>query len=147
MPSAIVAQSTIGARPETKRGQLAAVLAICGAAATHLLSLIIFVGILGTLVLNVIPADIVTSIQTFVLPAVMGGVIVQMVASNPQPRILAIAIVVGLVVQLVLTPLIPIFALIGIAVSVVATVVLALVLPGRKKAEPVVEDPELEDMS
>lgn len=131
LPSAIVAQSTIGAKPETRRGQLAAVLAICGAAAVHLVSLIVFVGVLGTIVLQLIPADVVASIQTFILPAVMGAVVVQMIASNPQPRILAIALGVGLVVQLVLTPLIPVFALFGVAASVILTIVLALVLPTR----------------
>lgn len=146
LPSAIVAQSTIGAKPETKRGQLAAVLAIAGAAATHLLSLALLVGVLGTLLLRLIPADVVSLIQLFVLPAVMGGVIVQMIVSNPQPRILAIAIVMGLIVQLVLTPLFPIVALFGIAISVVGTILLALFLPGGKK-KPVVEDPSLEDMS
>lgn len=146
LPAAIVAQSTIEAKPETKRGQLAAVLAICGAAVTHLLSLALLVGILGTLLLRVIPADVVSLIQLFVLPAVMGGVIVQMVASNPQPRILAIAVVVGIIVQLVLTPLIPVVALFGIAISVVATILLALFLPGGKN-KPIAEDTALEDLS
>ena len=44
LPAAIVAQATIEAKPETKRGQLAAVLAICGAAAMHLTTLAILVG-------------------------------------------------------------------------------------------------------
>ena len=147
LPAAVVAQSTIGAKPETKRGQLAAVLAICGAAMTHLLSLLVFVGFLGTLLLNLIPPEIVASIQTFVLPAVMGGIIVQMIASNPQPRILIISIVVGLVVQLVLTPLFPVVALFGIAISVVATILLALFLPGRKTAQPTAEELAMEDIS
>lgn len=146
LPSAIVAQSTIAAKPETKRGQLAAVLAICGAAAVHLLSLLVFVGFLGTILLRLIPPDIMAAVQTFILPAVMGAVVVQMIASNPQPRIIAIAVGVGLVVQLVLTPLVPAVALFAIAISVIATILLALFLPGTKK-KPVVEDPSLEDMS
>ena len=114
---------------------------------THLLSLLVFVGFLGTLLLNLIPPEIVASIQTFVLPAVMGGIIVQMIASNPQPRILIISIVVGLVVQLVLTPLFPVVALFGIAISVVATILLALFLPGRKTAQPTAEELAMEDIS
>lgn len=146
LPSAIVAQSTIGAKPETKRGQLAAVLAICGAAAVHLLSLLIFVGFLGTILLRIIPPDVMAAVQTFILPAVMGAVVVQMLASNPQPRIIAIAVGVGVVVQLVLTPLVPAIALFSIAISVVMTILLALFLPGGKK-KPVVAEPELEDIS
>ena len=145
VPAAIVAQSAIGAKPETKRGQLAAVLAICGAAATHLLSLVVFVGLLGSILLRLLPPEIITQVQTFVLPAVMGAVVVQMISSNPNLRILTIAVVVGVVVQLVLTPLFPVVALFGIAISVVATVALALALPsGRKKPTPA---PASEDLS
>jgi hypothetical protein len=147
LPSAIVAQSTIGAKPETKRGQLASVLAICGAATTHLLSLLVFVGILGTLLLRAIPPSIITEIQTFVLPAVMGAVLVQMIASNPNVRILMISVAVGVVVQLILTPLFPVVALFGVAISVIATIALALVLPTRRREAPPVADPSLEDMS
>ncbi|SDJ82602.1 hypothetical protein SAMN05428985_101626 [Nocardioides sp. YR527] len=147
VPAAIVAQSTIGAKPGTKRGQLAAVLAICGAATTHLLSLAVFVGVLGNLLLNAFPPELVAQVQTFVLPAVMGAVVVQMIASNPNTRILAIAIVVGLVVQLLLTPLFPVMAYFGIAVSVVATILLALFLPGRTKADPDTADPSAADPS
>ena len=91
LPAAIVAQATIEAKPETKRGQLAAVLAICGAAAMHLTTLAILVGIFGTLIIRAIPAATITSVQTFVLPAVIGAVLVQMVVSNPKFRILTIA--------------------------------------------------------
>ncbi|MGF6821665.1 hypothetical protein M2317_000551 [Microbacterium sp. ZKA21] len=145
VPAAIVAQSAIGAKPETKRGQLAAVLAICGAAATHLVSLIVFVGLFGSMLLRLLPPEIITQVQTFVLPAVMGAVVVQMISSNPNLRILTIAVVVGVVVQLVLTPLFPVVALFGIAISVVATVVLALIIPaGRKKPQTA---PASEDLS
>lgn len=135
LPSAIVAQSTIGARPESRRGQLAAVLAICGAATAHLLSLLVFVGFLGTVLLNSIPPDLLDASKAFVLPAVMGGVVVQIVWSNPQPRILIIAVIVALVVQFALTPLVPVVALFGIAISVVATILLALFLPTPARKE------------
>lgn len=135
LPSAIVAQSTIGARPESRRGQLAAVLAICGAATAHLLSLLVFVGFLGTVLLNSIPPDLLDASKAFVLPAVMGGVVVQIVWSNPQPRILIIAVIVALVVQFALTPLVPVVALFGIAISVVATMLLALFLPTPARKE------------
>lgn len=131
LPAAITAQASIGARPETRRGQLAAVLAICGAATTHLLGLLIIVGIFGSVLVGLLPPDVTATIQTFILPAVMGAVIVQMVAGNPEPRLLAISLVVGAIVVFVLTPLIPAMSAIAIAVSVLATILLAIVLPGR----------------
>lgn len=48
LPCAIVAQGRIDAKPGTRRGDFAAVAAICGAATVHLVSLFVFVGLLGT---------------------------------------------------------------------------------------------------
>lgn len=132
IPAAIVAQSMIGAKPGTRRGQLASVLAICGAATTHLISLLVIVGLLGTVVLQFIPPEVISIVQAYIVPAIIGGAVVQMVASNPQPRIVIIAIAVGVLVVFVLTPLFPIVAYFSIALSVLATVLLALFLPGRR---------------
>lgn len=129
LPAAIVAQSAIEARPETKRGQLAAVLAICGAAMTHLTTLAIFVGVFGTLIMTAIPTKTITMIQAFVLPAVIGGVLVQMIVSNPRFRILGIAAAIALVVHLVLIPLVPAVTNWAIAICVLSTILLAVFFP------------------
>ena len=57
LPSALVAQATIGAKAGTKRGEFAALMAICGAAMVHVVSMLLFVGVLGTWLVSVIPAD------------------------------------------------------------------------------------------
>lgn len=145
LPAAIVAQSTIEAKPETRRGQLASVLAICGAALTHLTGLIIFVGILGTLLIKLIPAEIISTVEGFVLPAIMGGVIVQMVVSNLQPRVLIISLLTGAVIVFVLMPLFPVVAYFATALAVVVTVALAILTSGKKKEH--VETAEAEDIS
>lgn len=133
LPAAVGAQAAIGARPGTKRGQLASVLAICGAATTHLLGLLILVGVLGSFLVNLLPADVVATVQTYILPAVMGAVIVQMISSNRSPRLLIIAVSVAAVVVFILTPLIPGMSYVAIAVSVLATILLAIFLPGRDR--------------
>ncbi len=133
LPAAIVAQSAVDAKPETKRGQLASVLAICGAAAVHLTTLALAVGLFGTFLISVIPPELIATVQTYVLPAVMGSVMVQMIWANPQPRILVIAAVIGAIVVFVLTPLFPIVSYFAVALGVIATIVLSLTLPGRKK--------------
>src|SRR6476661_2055308 len=69
LPAALIAQTNIGAKPGTKRAELAAVLAICGAAMVHLVSLAVFVGLLGTWLISVIPADIVTVTRSYILPS------------------------------------------------------------------------------
>lgn len=137
LPAAIVAQSTIDAKPETKRGQLAAVLAICGAAATHLTTLAIFVGLFGTLILKAIPAPIIQLIQAFVLPAVIGSVLIQLIVSNPRFRIMGIATVIALIVNLGLVPLVPALGAFAVAICVLATILLAVFLPsGKSDAAP-----------
>jgi hypothetical protein len=139
LPAAIVAQSAVNAKPETKRGQLASVLAICGAAAVHLTTLAVAVGLFGTLLISIIPPELINTVQTYVLPAVLGSVLVQMVWANPQPRILIIAAVVGAIVVFVLTPLFPAVSYFAVALGVIATITLSLTLPGRAKTseEPV----------
>ena len=55
LPSAIVAQDTIGAKPGTRKGEYAATMAICGAAIIHVASMVMFVGILGTWLVTLVP--------------------------------------------------------------------------------------------
>ena len=132
LPAAMIAQSTIGVKPGTRKGELASVAAICGAAAVHLSSLFIFVGLLGTWLVSVIPADVVQTVQLYILPTVMGAVVVQAIVSQKAPRSAVIALVVSLIVVFVLVPTIPGMNLFGTALAVIATAVLAWVLRDRK---------------
>ena len=132
LPAAMIAQSTIGVKPGTRKGELSSVAAICGAAAVHLTSLFIFVGLLGTWLVSVIPLDVVQTVQLYILPTVMGAVVVQAIVSQKAPRSAVIALVVSLVVVFVLVPLIPGRNLFGTALAVIATAALAWVLRDRK---------------
>ncbi|MGF9663646.1 hypothetical protein AAIH25_17450 [Arthrobacter crystallopoietes] len=125
LPSALVAQTNIGAKPGTKRGDLAAVMAICGAAAVHLTSLLVFVGLLGTWLISVIPEDLIAVARLYVLPAVMGAVIVQAIVSMKQLRPTLTAFGVVLVVQFVLLPLVPGLTMMSTALSVIGTIFIA----------------------
>ena len=87
LPAAMIAQSTIGVKAGTRKGELATIAAICGAATVHLLSLFIFVGLLGTWLVSVIPVDIVHTVQLYILPTVMGAVVVQAIVSQKAPRV------------------------------------------------------------
>ena len=132
LPAAMIAQSTIGVKPGTRKGELSAVAAICGAAAVHLTSLFIFVGLLGTWLVSVIPLDIVETVQFYILPTVMGAVVVQAIVSQKAPRSAVIALVVSLVVVFVLVPLISWMPLFATAIAVISTALLAWVLRDRK---------------
>ena len=132
LPSALVAQTNVGARPGTRRGDLAAVMAICGAAAVHLLSLLLFVGILGTWLISIVPADIIAVARVYVLPAVMGAVIIQAIVSMKQARPTVIAVAVVLVIQFLLLPLVPSLAMVSTAMAVISTILIAWFARSRK---------------
>ena len=125
LPAAIVAQDTVNARPGTRRGDLAAVMAICGAAVVHLTSLLVFVGLLGTWLISILPAELIEVSRLYILPAVMGAVLVQCVATMRQPRPTVIAVTAALLIQFLLIPLLPAMAMYATALCVAVTMVLS----------------------
>lgn len=135
LPSAIVGQAAIDAKPGTRRAELAAVMAIGGAATVHIFSLLIFVGILGTWLVSVLPDSVTEVARLYIFPAIIGAVIVQLAAYVKQPRIIVIALAVGAVVQLLLVPnLGTTFRNFATAIVVLVTMVLAWVLRDRNAA-------------
>jgi hypothetical protein len=131
LPSAIVAQAAIDAKPGSKRAELAAVMAICGAAVVHILSLLVFVGILGTWLISVVPESIIDVAQLYIFPAIIGAVVVQLAAYVKQPRITVIAIAVAVAVQLLVVPRLSAVENFATAVVVLLTMVLAWYLRDR----------------
>ncbi|WP_219414509.1 hypothetical protein [Pseudonocardia nigra] len=131
LPSAIVAQVAIDAKPGTRRAELAAVMAICGAVVVHVVSLLVLVGLLGTWLVSVLPESIVEVARLYIFPAIIGAVVVQLAAFVKQPRITVIAVVVAAVMQLLLVPVLPALALFATALVVLVTMVLAWVLRDR----------------
>ena len=131
LPAVIVAQSSVGARSGTRRGDLTAVMAICGAATVHLTSLLVCVGLLGTWLISVLPTELIEVSRVYILPAVMGAVLVQCVVTLRQVRPTVIAVATALVIQFALVPLVPGLAMFTTALCVVATMVLAWFLRDR----------------
>ncbi|NQD87077.1 hypothetical protein HP499_04530 [Paenarthrobacter sp. CM16] len=125
LPAALIAQTNIGAKPGSKRAELAAVVAICGAAAVHLMSLAIFVGLLGTWLISVIPPSVLLVTRLYVLPAVLGAVLVQAIVSMKQPRTTVFALLVSAVVVFIVLPLVPSLAMVSTAIAVLGTILLA----------------------
>ena len=136
LPAALIAQTNIGAKPGTKRAELAAVLAICGAAMVHLVSLAVFVGLLGTWLISVIPADIVTVTRSYILPSVLGAVLVQAIVSMKQPRATVVALLVAAGITFVVVPAMPSLALSSTAIVVIVTAVLAWFLRNKNDQSP-----------
>ncbi|GAA1754455.1 hypothetical protein [Kocuria aegyptia] len=146
LPSALIAQSAIGAKPGTRKGELAAVMAIGGAAMVHLISLLILVGFLGTWLVSVVPPEVIAVVRTYILPSVLGAVLVQAIVSTRNLRVTIIAGVIAAAVVFLLVPTMPALAFFGTAIAVILTAVLAWFLRDRSaQVDPVestLKDPE-----
>ncbi|MFJ6280288.1 hypothetical protein [Arthrobacter subterraneus] len=133
LPSALVAQATIGAKTGTKRGEFSALMAICGAAMVHVISMLVFVGLLGTWLVSIVPVDVVDVARLYIFPSIIGAVIVQLVVSLKQPRVTVIAVVVAALVLFVLVPAVPALAKPATGIVVLLTASLAWFLRPRTK--------------
>ena len=133
LPAAIVAQSSIDAKPGTRRGNIAAVMAICGAATVHLLSLLIFVGVLGTWLISMIPPDLIEVARLYILPSLMGAVLVQCIVSMKQLRPTIVALALALIVQFGVILVAPAVAPYATAIVVISSIVISWLVRDRKK--------------
>lgn len=133
LPAAIVAQAKLSEKPGSRRAELIAGSAIIGAVAVHVVSLIVLVGGLGTWLVSILPAPVITVAQTYILPAIFGAVLLQIVLSMKAVRTTVIAAVVGALVVFVLVPLVPAVAYFSTAIAVVVTILLAWFLRDRSQ--------------
>ena len=140
LPAAIVAQSSIDAKPGTRRGDLAAVMAICGAATVHLTSLLVFVGSFGSWMISVIPTEMIEVARIYILPSLMGAVLVQAIVAMKQPRPTLIAILLSLIMYFAVIPLVPSLALFATALVVVSSIIFSWIFRNRRTVHASPED-------
>lgn len=131
LPAALMAQTSVEAKAGTRRGELAALMAISGAVVIHLTSLLIFVGILGTWLVGLIPPDALEVIQAYIVPSVLGGVLIQAIVSQKAPRTTVVAFVLAVVMTFVLIPLFPALGFYGTFIVVFATAGIAWLVRPR----------------
>ena len=132
LPAAIVAQSSIGARAGSRRGDLAAVMAIGGAATVHLLSLLIFVGVLGTWLVSLVPAEVIEVARLYIMPSLMGAVLVQAIVSMRNIRATVVALGLAVVIQLLIVPAFPGLGMFATAIVVITSIIINWVIRDRR---------------
>jgi len=125
LPAAIIAQTDLGEKPGTRRAELIAGAAIIGAAMVHIVTLIIFVGLLGTWLLALLPESMITVARLYILAAVFGAVTIQTVVSMKNLRTTLIAAVVAAAVVFGLVKVAPALTNFTTAISVVLVIVIA----------------------
>ena len=99
-------------------------MAICGAAIIHVASMVLFVGILGTWLVTLVPEPVTLVAKLYILPAILGGVTVQLIASLKQLKSTLIAIGMAALVILVLVQLVPVLAPGDVAIVVFLTILI-----------------------
>lgn len=122
LPAAVVAQANLGERPGTRRAELIAGSAIVGAVLIHITTLVLFVGVLGTWLVGMLPAPLIATARGYILPAVFGAVVLQSVLALKSRRTTIVAVLVAALIVFVVVPLVPALTFYATALAVVITI-------------------------
>jgi hypothetical protein len=122
LPAAVVAQANLGERPGTRRAELIAGSAIIGAVLIHITTLILFVGVLGTWLVGMLPAPLIATARGYILPAVFGAVVLQSVMAMRSRRTTIVAVMVAAAIVFVVVPLAPALTYFATALAVIITI-------------------------
>jgi len=134
LPAAIVAQANLGEKPGTRRAELIAGSAIIGAVLVHITTLILFVGVLGTWLVGMLPAPLIATARSYILPAIFGAVVLQSVMAMKSRRTTIVAIIVAAIIVFVVVPLAPGLTYFATALAVIITIAASWV--ARSKTPP-----------
>jgi hypothetical protein len=122
LPAAVVAQANLGERPGTRRAELIAGSAIIGAVLIHITTLILFVGVLGTWLVGMLPAPLIATARGYILPAVFGAVVLQSVMALKSRRTTIVAVITAALIVFVVVPLVPALTYYATALAVIITI-------------------------
>jgi hypothetical protein len=134
LPAAIVAQAQLGEKPGSRRAELIAGSAIIGAVLVHITTLILFVGVLGTLIVGLLPPAVISTARIYILPAIFGAVVLQSVLAMKSIRTTIVAAVVAGLVVFIGLPLVPAITFFATAIAVILTIIVAWFT--RSKTQP-----------
>ncbi|MEB4615864.1 hypothetical protein [Leucobacter sp. M11] len=131
LPAAITAQVATDAKPGTRKAELVSIAAISGAVIIHVTSLVLFVAVLGTWIVSILPERVEIAFG-YILPAILGAVLVQLLMALRDWFTTGIALLLGGLVVFGLLALVPGAAAFALPIVVVGTVT-AAILRGRAK--------------
>jgi hypothetical protein len=137
LPAAIVAQAQLKEKPGSRRAELIAGSAIIGAVLVHITTLILFVGVLGTLIVGLLPPAVISTARIYILPAIFGAVVLQSVLAMKSLRTTIVAAAIAGLVVFIGLPLIPGIAHFATAIAVALTITVAWFT--RSKTQPASE--------
>ena len=127
LPAAVTAQNALRADPGTRRAELISIAAISGAVIVHIVSLALLVAIGGNFILSVLPPVVVDAFK-YVLPAILGPVLVQIITMVRSWRITLMSGALALTMVLVVLPLVPGLSTYALLIVVACAIVGAILL-------------------
>ena len=131
LPAAITAQLATNTKAGTKRAELVSIAAISGAVIVHVVSLLVFVALAGNWIVSVMPPRL-TDAFGYILPAILGAVLVQLVFALRDWFTTAVALVFGTVVVFGFLALVPGATAWALPIVVVFTGALAILKASKK---------------
>ncbi|MBT2597887.1 hypothetical protein [Arthrobacter sp. ISL-72] len=125
LPAAIVAQAKLNEKPGSRRAELIAGSAIIGAVLVHVTTLLVFVGILGTWIVGILPLAMIGVARLYILPAIFGAVVLQSVLALKSIRTTVVAVVIAALIVFLGIPLAPGITFFATAMAVILTIIVA----------------------
>ena len=141
LPAAIVAQANLGEKPGTRRAELIAGSAIIGAVLVHITTLILLVGVLGTWLVGMLPAPLIATARSYILPAIFGAVVLQSVLAMKSRRTTVVAVIVAAAIVFVVVPLAPGLTYFATALAVIITIAVSWFARSKTPPAPAQADP------
>lgn len=131
LPAAITAQVATNTKAGTKRAELVSIAAISGAVILHVLSMLVFVALAGNWIVSIMPPRLEAAFG-FILPAILGAVLVQLIFTLRDVFTTAVALGIGIIVVFGLLTAFPAAAPWALPVVVAATVTLSVAKANRE---------------
>lgn len=92
LPVSIAVQSSMGVQPSTKKGEIVAILAICGSVVTNIIFLTIAV-VAGTAIMSVLPEAVTNAMSSYILPSLFGACFAQMAIKKMKITVFALPVI------------------------------------------------------
>lgn len=134
LPASVTAQAATDTKPGGKKAELISVAAISGAVIVHVLSMVLLVALFGNWIVSVLPDSVVATFD-YILPAIVGAVLVQIAFVIKDPIVTTTSLVLGALVVFWLAPTFPALSAFGLPIVVVGSVVAAILNGSRRAAQ------------
>lgn len=131
LPAAITAQVATGTKAGTNRAELVSIAAISGAVIVHVSSLLLFVALAGNWLVSIMPPRLEAAFG-YILPAILGAVLIQLVFALRDTFTTVVALIIGTLVVFGMLTVYPGATAWALPLVVASTVALAIMKASKQ---------------